>query len=202
VGPSHRARAGKEVGHLRQVLTSLPRADNGRASRTHGERRRGMCTGCSPGCCLRGGSACKSASSAFAPRKTSGWFGRSFGCGDHRVRAACCGDSRGSLGRDVRGMKRGRRSFAPKPPTKGRDVQVLYGSDGTRTRDLRRDRPVRGCRQAATGPHKRLHSQEFLAVTPSRYRMVPWIAQPAFGPRVGHEMLSRQMTNESACCLF
>jgi hypothetical protein len=44
--------------------------------------------------------------------------------------------------RDVRGMKRGRRSFAPKPTTKDADLQELYGSDGTRTRDLRRDRPA------------------------------------------------------------
>ena len=44
--------------------------------------------------------------------------------------------------RDIRGMKIGRRSFAPRAAAKDPDVQVLYGSDGTRTRDLRRDRPV------------------------------------------------------------
>jgi hypothetical protein len=32
--------------------------------------------------------------------------------------------------RDVRGMKRSGRSFAPKPTTKSANVQVLYGSDG------------------------------------------------------------------------
>jgi hypothetical protein len=60
---------------------------------------------------------------------------------------------RASLVRDVRGMKRGRRSFAPKPTTKVAICRNFYGSDGTRTRDLRRDRPVRAqpTRPAATG---------------------------------------------------
>jgi hypothetical protein len=44
--------------------------------------------------------------------------------------------------RDERGMKRSRRSFAPSPATKRSPLQGFYGSDGTRTRDLRRDRPV------------------------------------------------------------
>src|SRR5215218_2994168 len=44
--------------------------------------------------------------------------------------------------RDLRGMKTSRRSSAPNPATKHADLQRLYGSDGTRTRDLRRDRPV------------------------------------------------------------
>jgi hypothetical protein len=44
--------------------------------------------------------------------------------------------------RDLRGMKTSRRSSAPNPATKHADLQGLYGSDGTRTRDLRRDRPV------------------------------------------------------------
>jgi hypothetical protein len=44
--------------------------------------------------------------------------------------------------RDERGMKRSRRSFASRATAKDADLQVLYGSDGTRTRDLRRDRPV------------------------------------------------------------
>jgi hypothetical protein len=65
------------------------------------------------------------------------------GCGDYRLWPATCGDSRPIPVRDVRGMKRSRRSFTPGPATKHADLQVLYGSDGTRTRDLRRDRPVR-----------------------------------------------------------
>ena len=44
--------------------------------------------------------------------------------------------------RDVCGMLGGRRRFAPPKATKHADVQDCYGSDGTRTRDLRRDRPV------------------------------------------------------------
>jgi hypothetical protein len=50
----------------------------------------------------------------------------------------------GSSARDQRGrpVKDGR-SIAPKPTTKDVDLQDLfYGSDGTRTRDLRRDRPA------------------------------------------------------------
>jgi hypothetical protein len=39
-------------------------------------------------------------------------------------------------------MRRSRRSFTPGWATKDADLQVVYGSDGTRTRDLRRDRPV------------------------------------------------------------
>ena len=35
--------------------------------------------------------------------------------------------------RDLRGMKTSRRSCAPNPATKHADLQVLYGSDGTRT---------------------------------------------------------------------
>src|ERR671918_280241 len=44
--------------------------------------------------------------------------------------------------RDVCGMERSRRSLAPVSTTKDTYVQGIYGSDGTRTRDLRRDRPV------------------------------------------------------------
>jgi hypothetical protein len=78
----------------------------------------------------------------FTRRKTAGWFGRRTDCGYYRVRAACCGDSRASLVRDVLGMKRGRRSWTPRPATKDAALQGIYGSDGTRTRDLRRDRPA------------------------------------------------------------
>jgi hypothetical protein len=48
-----------------------------------------------------------------------------------------------TLVRDRRGIHGGRRSFVPTRTTKDTDLQVLYGSDGTRTRDLRRDRPAR-----------------------------------------------------------
>jgi hypothetical protein len=48
-------------------------------------------------------------------------------------------DSRAGCARDERG---GRRSITPSRATKDANLQVCYGSDGTRTRDLRRDRPV------------------------------------------------------------
>jgi hypothetical protein len=69
------------------------------------------------------------------------------------------------------------------------------GSDGTRTRDLRRDRPVRGLRRAAARPYEHPHLQGLFPVTLLRYRMAPWILQPAFGPRVGHGMLSLKPTH-------
>ena len=56
--------------------------------------------------------------------------------------AALVGCVRGLPCGMLRGMKRSRRSFAPKVTTKASDLQVFYGSDGTRTRDLRRDRPI------------------------------------------------------------
>jgi hypothetical protein len=43
--------------------------------------------------------------------------------------------------RDERGMTRSRRPIRLRLMRKG-DLQGLYGSDGTRTRDLRRDRPA------------------------------------------------------------
>jgi hypothetical protein len=45
-------------------------------------------------------------------------------------------DSRAGSARDERSW----RSFAPEAATEDADLQGLYGSDGTRTRDLRRDR--------------------------------------------------------------
>jgi hypothetical protein len=52
--------------------------------------------------------------------------------------------------RDERGMTRSRRSYRSGLARKHLDLQVLYGSDGTRTRDLRRDRPRRRSRRPAT----------------------------------------------------
>jgi hypothetical protein len=48
----------------------------------------------------------------------------------------------GIRGRDERGIAGSRRSLAPRRTLKLAELQVFYGSDGTRTRDLRRDRPV------------------------------------------------------------
>jgi hypothetical protein len=64
------------------------------------------------------------------------------GCGDYRHSLASCRDARPIRVRDERGMRRSRRSSAPRSTTKDDDLQAFYGSDGTRTRDLRRDRPV------------------------------------------------------------
>jgi hypothetical protein len=59
--------------------------------------------------------------------------------------------------RDERGMKRSRRSFCAEPATENADLQDFSGSDGTRTRDLRRDRPARLNRlQPATTRNHRL----------------------------------------------
>src|SRR6266511_3813761 len=62
----------------------------------------------------------------------------------------------------ARDRLKSRRSIAPKEATKDADLQdVFYGSDGTRTRDLRRDRPVRGSRRLATMPAQSLYSCGF-----------------------------------------
>jgi hypothetical protein len=52
--------------------------------------------------------------------------------------------------RDGRGIDGGRRSFAPSEATRHADLQGFNGSDGTRTRDLRRDRHVPGKQRLAT----------------------------------------------------
>jgi hypothetical protein len=67
-----------------------------------------------------------------------------------RELAALAGFVRGFPVRDVRGIEGGRRSFASKLTTKDGDLQVFYGSDGTRTRDLRRDRLVPPMQRLAT----------------------------------------------------
>src|SRR6266536_1403244 len=57
------------------------------------------------------GKGLQSASSAFALRKTSGWFGRSSLSGDYRLRPAPCGDFKLILMPDLRGVKRSLRSL-------------------------------------------------------------------------------------------
>ncbi len=66
-------------------------------------------------------------------------------------------DSRAGCARD----ERGRQSIAPSLATKDSDLQVLYGSDGTRTRDLRRDRLVSRKRRWATMDAESLYSCGF-----------------------------------------
>jgi hypothetical protein len=109
---------------------------------------------------------CKRATSAFARRATSGSLGRGrLYCGDSRVEPASCGDFRPIRVRDLRGMRRSRRSTAPASATRDADLQAFYGSDGTRTRDLRRDRPVRGSRRWTTIPAEPLDSCGFSALS-------------------------------------
>jgi hypothetical protein len=67
-------------------------------------------------------------------------------CGDSRRCPGSCGHRRSLRARDLRGMARSRRSITPMLTTKDADLQDVYGSDGTRTRDLRRDRPLQGAR--------------------------------------------------------
>src|ERR671930_668754 len=60
-----------------------------------------------------------------------------------------------------------------------RDLQdVFYGSDGTRTRDLRRDRPVRGSRRLTTMGAESLYSCGFPV---SRPLASAWLSQTDFG---------------------
>jgi hypothetical protein len=68
------------------------------------------------------------------------------------------------------------------------------GSDGTRTRDLRRDRPSRAQRRPATNASEQPHLQALFAPTPPLLRMVEPIVQSTFGPRVGRENLSQETT--------
>jgi hypothetical protein len=51
------------------------------------------------------------------------------------------------------------------------------GSDGTRTRDLRRDRPSRAQRRPATNASEQPHLQALFAPTPPLLRMVEPIVQ-------------------------
>jgi hypothetical protein len=90
-------------------------------------------------------------------------------------------------------MKRDRR-FAPTSATKDADSQGIYGSDGTRTRDLRRDRPSRVPRRSTTNVSERDRLQALLALMAPPLRTVEPIVQSAFGPRVGYETLPLQTT--------
>jgi hypothetical protein len=63
--------------------------------------------------------------------------------------------------RDVRGMKEVGGRLRPAGQQKDANLQVCYGSDGTRTRDLRRDRPVRGSRRLTTMDAESLYSCGF-----------------------------------------
>jgi hypothetical protein len=73
----------------------------------------------------------------------------------------------------------------------GLQEKSLSGSDGTRTRDLRRDRPNRVRRQPRTNESEQPHLQGVFAFGQSPFRMAAWILQPGFGPRMGHAPCGR-----------
>jgi hypothetical protein len=73
----------------------------------------------------------------------------------------------------------------------------FYGSDGTRTRDLRRDRPSRAQRRLATSSSERPHLQVLFGPSSPLLRMVEPIVESTFGPRVGHETLSGVTTQDT-----
>src|SRR5919106_2851384 len=82
------------------------------------------------------------------------------------------------------GLAGSRRSSAPILATEAADLQALLnGSDGTRTRDLRRDRPSEERRRATTNASERVHLQALFVLTLPPLRMVEPIVQSTFGPR-------------------
>jgi hypothetical protein len=70
-------------------------------------------------------------------------------------------------------------SSAPNKATEDADLQGKRrdGSDGTRTRDLRRDRPVRGSRRLATMDAQSLYSCGFPG---SRRTLSAWLSEAGF----------------------
>src|SRR5262249_8109131 len=76
----------------------------------------------------------------------------------------------------------------------------LDGSDGTRTRDLRRDRPSRAQRRPTTNPSERAHLQALFVPRLAPLRIVEPVARPTFGPRVGHGILSSETTPATPRC--
>jgi hypothetical protein len=70
----------------------------------------------------------------------------------------------------------------------------MNGSDETRTRDLRRDRPSQAPRRLATNSSKRPYLQGFSARGSARCRMVEPIVQSTFGPRVGRDLATADNT--------
>jgi len=82
--------------------------------------------------------------------------------------------------RDLRGIKRSRRSLCQ---IHAPICRAFYGSDGTRTRDLRRDRPSRAQRQPAITVSEQLNLEALFA--PYRLRSA-WLSQSS-NRRLGHE---------------
>src|SRR5919198_3841162 len=70
------------------------------------------------------------------------------------------------------------------------DLQVFYGSDGTRTRDLRRDRPSRARRRRTKNSSEQSYLQALFLLPLHPLCVVEPIVASTFGPRVGHGILS------------
>ena len=91
--------------------------------------------------------------------------------------------------------------LASEPTTQYADLQgFYYGSEGTRTRDLRRDRPSRARQHPATNSSGRRHLQ----VLPRRGRLRSAWLRHSSNRRLGHEWatetcLLRQRCGEDAC---
>jgi hypothetical protein len=102
-------------------------------------------------------------------------------------RPASCGDSRPIPVRDLRGMEISRRRLRPVGQQKLPICRDFGGSDGTRTRDLRRDRPSRGQRRPTTTPLNIFICRRFL----SRGRLrSAWLSQSS-DRRLGHEWATK-----------
>jgi hypothetical protein len=86
-------------------------------------------------------------------------------------RPASCGDSRPIPVRDLRGMEISRRRLRPVGQQKLPICRDFGGSDGTRTRDLRRDRPVLALAERAgiggDSQHKQVFSPVVLRGSPA-----------------------------------
>ena len=95
--------------------------------------------------------------------------------------------------RDERGIERSRRSVAPEWATKLPDLQdVFYGSDGTRTRDLRRDRPSPGT--TTPGDGGALNMFICSAFRFAGWHRSAWLSQSS-NRRLGHEWASKSCLN-------
>ena len=133
---------------------ATPRAAR-RSASLHALRRTG---GMEPRSFPRARNPCKRASCASGRRKTSGYLAGAPGCGNQPVRPATCGDSRAGCARDVEETGGCLRLARQQNMLICRNFIIKNGSDGTRTRDLRRDRLVPSKRRWATIDAQSLYS--------------------------------------------
>ena len=81
------------------------------------------------------------------------------------------------------------RMFASVLTTQYANLQGLLRERRDSNPRPRRDRPIRRLRRSTTLDDEHPDLQGFLGMATSQYRMAVRIVQPAFGPRVGHEVL-------------